>query len=123
MRHGAIATLDVALERARETLRPSAIELWNRFLRQYRTLTNISEIYDDIALKWLAGALLLGFHVTFSSWSYSPLTTTRAVADGSYVCWPMFQDCKSLIWLSTLPDGYSQTTLYMGLFGIMVLAG
>lgn len=101
---------------------PLASSIATRLVKSYSGIFNVGEISDDLSLKWLSGAILLGFHVTFASWMYSSTTTLRAVADNTYTCWPFFQSCKSLIWLSTLPDGYSQTTVYMALFGIIVLA-
>jgi len=99
------------------------IPLAQRFAAQYRRVFSLDEVYEDIVLKWFSGAILVGFHVTFANWIYSPVTTVRAVSESFYVCWPVFQNCQSLIWLSTLPDGYSQTTVYMGLFGLMILCG
>ncbi|WP_316203123.1 MULTISPECIES: hypothetical protein [unclassified Bradyrhizobium] len=89
-------------------------------LSRYRAVFRIHEIDNDTTLQWLSGALLLGFHFTFSSWTYSEQTTVKAVKDGTYACWPFLHECKSLIFLSTLPEGYSQPTLYMGLFGLML---
>src|SRR5437868_5949307 len=94
-----------------------------RLVETYSRVFSFDEIRNDVVLKWFAGAILLGFHVTYSSWMYSPLTTVQAIADNTFVCWPFFQSCKGLIRLATLPEGYSQTTVYMGLFGIMVLSG
>src|SRR6202011_4806189 len=87
----------------------------------YKSLFNIDEISNDITLKGLSGAIFLGFYVTFASWIYSPLTTVKAVENKTYICWPFFQDCRNLIFLQALPDGYSQTFVYMVLFGLMLL--
>lgn len=103
-------------------LGPFVTRLGSRLAKPYIRLFSIDEIVDDIALKWFSGAILLGFHVTFASWMYSTATTVRAVNENTYTCWPFFQGCKSLIWLSTLPEGYSQTTVFMALFLIIVLA-
>jgi hypothetical protein len=88
----------------------------------YRKLFSVDEIAQDIVLQWMAGAILLGFFVTFDAWMYSDSTTIKAVNNGSYLCWPHFQNCKYLIWLSVLPDGYSQTIVFMFLFGLIGLA-
>ena len=101
---------------------PFAAQFGSRLAEPYIRIFGVAEISDDIVLKWLSGAILLGFYVTFSSWMYSTGTTVRAVSENTYTCWPFFQSCKSLIWLSTLPEGYSQTTVYMVLFSIIVLA-
>jgi hypothetical protein len=92
--------------------------LAQRIVSAYRAIFSVEEIAADISLKWLSGALLLGFLVTFSAWLYTPMTTAKAVSEGSYLCWPFFQSCSSLIFLSTLPEGYSQTTVYMALFAV-----
>jgi hypothetical protein len=85
----------------------------------YRAIFSVDEISRDTTLKWLSGAILLGFHLTFFDWMYSYATTVKAVTEGTYVCWPIFQGCKSLIFLSALSEGYSQSTLYMALFGLL----
>jgi hypothetical protein len=85
----------------------------------YRSVFSVQEIATDMTLKWLSGAILFGFLVTFSTWMNTPLTTVKAVEDGTYLCWPFFQNCKDLIFLSSFPDGYSQTVVYMVLFGLM----
>jgi hypothetical protein len=85
-------------------------------------LLSLNEIREDPLLRWFAGALLLGFYVTFNSWLYSNSTTREAVEAGTFTCWPIFQSCESLIWMSALPNGYSQTTFFMALFGLMLLS-
>lgn len=87
----------------------------------YRRVFSIQEIENDVILKWFTGAILLGFFVTFNSWMYFEDTTIKAVENSAFVCWPLFQNCQSLIWMSTLPEGYSQMIFFMLLFGIMVL--
>ncbi len=83
---------------------------------RYRTLFSIHEIEENTMLQWLFGAVLLYFYVTFSQWISSPLLT----AEADTTCWPYFQGCNSLHFLSYLQHGYSQTTFYMVLFGIMI---
>jgi hypothetical protein len=99
----------------------TSLSAWN-FGPRYRAIFHIDEIAGDTTLKWLSGVILFGFHYTFFYWMYSDSTTVKAVADSTYVCWPVFQSCKSLIYLSTLGDGYSQTTLSMCLFGLLLTA-
>jgi hypothetical protein len=94
----------------------------NRILSTYQSVFSVHEIATDITLKWLSGAILLGFLVTFAIWMNSPLTTVKAVANGTYLCWPLFQSCKDLVFLSNFPDGYSQTVAYMALFGLIASA-
>lgn len=110
--------MSVELKYAEHESLGAAFGSWMR--EHYRRTFSMAEVYDDLVLKWFAGAIMLGFYVTFNSWMLNFGTTTRAVRQQSYLCWPLFQDCSSLIWLSTLPDGYSQTTLYMCLFGVMI---
>lgn len=80
------------------------------------------EIDKDMALRLFGGAVLLGFLFTFSRWQMNPATTLDGVANNYTVCWPFFQNCYDFIFLQTLPAGYSQTVLYMGLFGLIFLA-
>jgi hypothetical protein len=96
--------------------------LHDRLVLRYRSIFSVSEIDNDIILKWMAGAILLGFHVTFLGWIYSPLTTIRALTEKTWLCWPFFQSCGGWIFLETLPDGYSQTMVYMALFGLGLMA-
>jgi hypothetical protein len=97
-------------------------EFPNRVSSIYRSVFSVQEIATDMTLKWLSGAILLGFLVTFSTWMNVPFTTVKAVTDGTYLCWPFFQSCKDLIFLSSFPEGYSQTVVYMALFGLMASA-
>jgi hypothetical protein len=89
---------------------------------RYRRWFGIAEIEDSLTLKWFAGALLLGFFVTFNSWIGNTRATAAAVDTGTNVCWPVFQNCSWLIMLDTLPAGYSQMAVFMGLFGVMLMA-
>jgi len=82
----------------------------------YRRLFSVGEIENNATLQWLFGAMLLFFYATFSQWIDSPLTSTGVRA----VCWPYFMQCNSLHFLSLMPYGYTQTTFYMALFGIML---
>ncbi|WKA26406.1 hypothetical protein [Bradyrhizobium roseum] len=88
----------------------------------YRAIFSVEEIATDVTLKWLSGAILLGFLVTFSTWMNSALTTVQAVKNSTYLCWPFFQSCKNLIFLSSFPEGYSQAVFYMILFGLIASA-
>lgn len=68
------------------------------------------------------GATILSYFAAFNSWFYQRVTTLDAYLDGSYTCWPYFQSCEKLLFLRTLPEGYSQPFLYMVLFGLLILA-
>ncbi|MBY3301075.1 hypothetical protein HFO10_35220 [Rhizobium laguerreae] len=96
--------------------RPTFGKVEERFVRWLR----VDEISGDIALQWMAGAILLGFLITYNVW-WGPFAGfgRDSVANGSHVCWPFFVTCEKLIWLTATPHGYSQATLFMGLFGIM----
>lgn len=80
------------------------------------------EIETDVMLRLFGGAVLLGFLFTFARWQMDTATTLTGVRNGYTVCWPFFQDCYDLVFLETLPYGYSQTMVYMGLFGLIFLA-
>ena len=94
-------------------------EFSSRVSSIYRSVFSVQEIATDTTLKWLSGAILFGFLVTFSIWMNSPLTTVEAVTNGTYLCWPWFQSCKNLVFLSSFPQGYSQAVVYMALFGLI----
>jgi hypothetical protein len=100
--------------------RSSTLSAIERFRDGYLRFFGVHEIGQDIILKWMTGAILLGFFVTFDAWKYSESTTLRAVEHSTYTCWPFFQNCQSLIWMSVLPFGYTQTIFFMALFGIMI---
>lgn len=95
--------------------------LLKRAVGSYRRIFHIEEIENSTVLKWMFGALLFFFFLTFNSWIGSNLTTVETAQRGAAVCWPYFQDCWKLYFLHALPYGYSQTTFYMGLYGLMLL--
>ena len=86
----------------------------------YRWVFGVPELEASPVLQWMYGALLLGFYATFNRWITSDNITVETLARGSHRCWPYYPDCGDLYFLSELPDGYSQTTLYMVLFALMV---
>lgn len=79
----------------------------------------INEIAQDIALRIFGGAVLLGFLFTFAGWQMNAQTTLSGVDQNIAVCWPFFQNCLDYIVLDTLPVGYSQTIVFMALFGVI----
>lgn len=91
-------------------------------LAWYRRIFSIEEIEKSLALKWVFGATIFSHFVAFSSWFYSRSTTVDAIAESRSSCWPHFQGCEDLLFLRTLPDGYSQPFLYMVLFGTLILS-
>jgi hypothetical protein len=94
----------------------------NIVLSRYRQIFSISEIESSSILQWFSGAMLLSFYVTFNGWISSSVATVESFKEGTHSCWSFFQTCGDWYTLSALPDGYSQTTLYMVLFGLMLLA-
>jgi hypothetical protein len=95
--------------------------LEQRFFNWYRRIFSIEEIENSIVLQWMFGAMLFVFFIAFSSWIRSSAVTIEAVSAGAQRCWPYFQSCGDWYFLHSLPDGYSQTILYMFFFGLMVL--
>ena len=101
----------------------SKIPLWmvhlvSRVAALYRRIFSIHEIEESRTLQWLFGAVLLYFFLTFSQWVHSTMVAVERTREA--VCWPYFQNCTDLFFLSNLPHGYSQTTFYMALFAIML---
>jgi hypothetical protein len=88
----------------------------------YKRLFSIQEIENDVLVRWFGGAVLLGFLATFRYWQFNVETTAQAARAGNFTCWPFFQHCTDWIFLNAFPQGYSQSNLYMALFGLMVLA-
>lgn len=87
---------------------------------RYHQLFGIEEIEHSQVLQWMFGAMLFFFFITFSNWIGSSLTTIETAAKGTEICWPYFQDCGRLYFLERLPNGYSQSTWYMGLYSILI---
>jgi len=92
----------------------------SKLVKHYRRIFKIDEIVDDVVLHWYSGALLLGFFITFNAWIAKKSTTLAGAEAGNNVCWPIFQNCRDYIWLSGLPEGYSQTSVFMAMFGVML---
>lgn len=59
------------------------------------------------------------YFVVFYGWIERSTATVTLIEDFSYRCLPYFQNCESLYFLSALPNGYSQTIWYMGLFALL----
>lgn len=92
-----------------------------QFRDRYRAIFSIHEIEDGPALQWMFGAMLFFFYLTFARFIGYTSITTDAAERGLAFCWPYFQNCTDFYFLSALPDGYSQSTFYMALFGLMLL--
>jgi hypothetical protein len=91
-------------------------------LSWYRRFFSIAEIETNTILQLVFGATLLSYFLAFSAWINSTTTTIDAVLNNSYVCWPHFQNCAHWMFLRALPHDYTQTTLYMVLFGTLILS-
>lgn len=91
------------------------------FLRVYRSIFSIHEIEEQPILQWVFGATLLSYFLAFHAWINSTAITLDTFARGQHLCWPYFQSCGEWYFLRALPYGYSQTFLYMCLFGTLVL--
>lgn len=91
------------------------------FVVRYSRIFGISEIEGSTALKWVFGAAVLSYYTAFSSWIHSSAMTVNGFAQGMATCWPYFQSCSDYYFLYSLPYGYSQTTFYMVLLGVLIL--
>jgi hypothetical protein len=90
----------------------------NGFMGFYYRCFSIHEIEHDAMVRWFGGAILLGFLVTFDGWQMDPMLS----AEGNASCWPFFQQCRDWAVLHVLPNGYSQTLVFMVLFSMIVAA-
>lgn len=77
------------------------------------------EIKRSRILQWALGALIFVYFIVFSDWIRMDVVTTTAYEALSYVCPPFFQSCDMFYVFQALPHGYSQTILYMAIFGIL----
>lgn len=109
------------MTRIQDLLFTSAFE--RAVLRWYYRVFSIAEIEQSRTLKFAFGALLFAHYIAFSSWLQEPSTTVDAAVQGTHRCWPYFQSCGEWLFLQALPIGYSQSVLYMLLFGSFVLCG
>ncbi len=89
-------------------------------MERFRKLFAISEIPESKILQIVSGAFLISFLATFSGWVSTGFTSKYA----NILCSPHITDCtlyKSIIALTPLPYGYSQTTFYVFLFALISL--
>ena len=98
------------------------LPLLQRFLNWYKNFFSISEIENSKILQWFFAYVIFIFFVTFLDWVDARSLTKEAVAGINYLCWSYFQSCGNLYFLSTLPYGYSYTTLYTFFLGLLILA-
>ena len=94
----------------------------NTLKEKYSRFFSLHEVKNDTALIWYFGYIVFSFSNVFKGWIMR-LDTARNIFhyDGPR-CWPMFQNCEDLIFLKTLPDGYTQQYAFMAMMGIMVLS-
>lgn len=102
-------------------LRRISSVLGTDFSARYKRIFSIEELEREEVLRWVFGASLLAFFLTFSSWIGSHALTIDAYLRGNLVCWEYFRSCGDIAFLRTLPEGYSQPFLYMGFFALMLL--
>jgi len=77
------------------------------------------EFAQSKVLQWSLGALVFVYFIVFYSWNTDATVSARMLESMRYVCPPYFQSCELFYFLDTLPDGYSQTILYMAFFGLL----
>lgn len=106
-------------QQLRDTIFPAR---WERaFFSWYHRIFSIHELESSKILKWVFGATLFSFFLTFNSWIGSHSLTLESYIQNRHTCWPFWQQCGEWYVLQALPYGYSQTILYMGLFALMGL--
>jgi hypothetical protein len=96
-------------------------ELLRHISNVYRRTFHIDEIEHSPILQWSFGAILFFFFLTFELWDNSSAITVETARRGAALCWPYFQNCEKLYFLHALPNGYSESTLYMAFYGVMLL--
>ncbi len=96
--------------------------LEKRMLAAYRRMFSIAEIEGSQILQWVFGATIFSYFIAFNSWMSSSVTTIDAYLAGTHSCRPYFQSCGEWLFLRVLPNGYSQTALYMVFFALLLLA-
>jgi hypothetical protein len=93
-----------------------------RFNVLYHHIFSLQEWKRAPILVWALGALIFAYFVAFQVWISSLSMTRVAYEAGTHICWPYFQSCGEYLFLHVLPYGYSQSALYMALFGTLLLA-
>jgi hypothetical protein len=89
----------------------------------YRTAFSLSEIEENTTLKWVFGATLFSYYITFNRWISTSSLSTHSIEQDAFVCWPYIQNCADYLFLTAQPHGYSQTFFYMLLLGILIFVG
>ena len=94
----------------------------NTIVSTYRRLFSIREIEDTHVLQLVFGATIFSYFLAFQSWISGTALTLDSVARATHVCKPFFQECAQWYFLRALPEGYSQTFLYMTFFALLFTA-
>lgn len=89
---------------------------------RYKSIFSLNEVENSLTLRLFGGALMLAYLKTFSFWMVDFSITASGVTNGQSLCWPFFQGCESFIFLERTPNGYSQPTVYMFLYGLIFLS-
>jgi hypothetical protein len=87
----------------------------------YKKIFSIEEIENQPVVQWMFGASLFYFFVSYSWWISRDTATLETAQSGGAICWPYFQDCAHLYFLSAFPYGYTQSAFYMLLYTVMCL--
>lgn len=90
--------------------------------QRYLAFFGFDELKKDIALRWFAGAVILGFIVTFNGWMNDPALNMESIKNFNVQCWPFFQSCADWIIFPSKWDSYAQSNFFMLLFTLLVVA-
>jgi len=80
------------------------------------------EFKESMAARAALCVIPFTYFIVFTGWFSRSMITVEIVAANNHVCPAYFQNCEWLYFLSALPDGYSQSILYMFLFGVLTFA-
>ncbi len=80
------------------------------------------EFEKSKVLQWALGALIFNYFIIFRAWIDVSIITVEARDSFLFTCPTYFQNCSDFYFLQALPFGYSQTTLYMLLMGVLLWA-
>ncbi len=81
-----------------------------------------NEFSNSKVLQWALGALVFNYFIIFFTWINRSIITVETKESYLFTCPTYFQNCDMFYVLQALPEGYSQTFLYMLFFGVLVWA-
>ena len=90
--------------------------------KQYFDYFQLQEFRDSTRLQFIAYFLLLSFAYIFSTWTEYEVTSRVESKSSTTLCWPHFQNCKWLHFLTVPPQGYSYYLLFIVLSLFVALA-